>query len=99
MKGLSTSDLEDMRSFAQECPDRRIGQQSADQWPRLHIVTLVTELSDPVLRDGYAREAPDVIGQRSTAQLPWFHIETGLAGIEKIEAELSRDLGPEDHQP
>ncbi|MFA5262787.1 MAG: PDDEXK nuclease domain-containing protein [Opitutaceae bacterium] len=57
MKGLSTSNLKYMRFFAQECPDRQIGQQSADQLPWFHIVTLLTRLSDPVLRDWYAREA------------------------------------------
>lgn len=35
------------------CP---IGQQSADQLPWFHIVTLITKLADPVLRDGYARD-------------------------------------------
>lgn len=57
MKGLSVSNLKYMRFFAQECPDRQIGQQSADQLPWFHIVTLITKLSDPVLRDWYAREA------------------------------------------
>jgi len=33
MKGLSASSLKYMRFFAAECPDRRIGQQSADQLP------------------------------------------------------------------
>jgi hypothetical protein len=96
MKGLSTSNLKDMRPFAQECPDRRIGQQSADPWPRFHIVTPATKMSDPVLRDGYAREALDLIGQRSAAQLPWFHIDASLPSIEEIEAGLSRDLGREE---
>ncbi len=127
MKGLPTSNLEDMRSFARERPDRRIGQQSADQWPRFHIVTLAIKLSDAVIHEWYAGEAPDllrrhersscrsgfparlaghvglesptyflagvIIGQRSTAQWPCFHIDTSLSGIEEIEAELSRDLG------
>ena len=31
MKGLSTSNLKYMRFFAHECPERLIGQQSADQ--------------------------------------------------------------------
>jgi hypothetical protein len=37
MRGLSTSNLKYMRFFAQECPDRQIGQQSADQLPWFHI--------------------------------------------------------------
>ena len=96
MKGLSTSNLEHMRSFAQECPARRISQQSADLFLGFHIVTLAIKLSDAVIRDGYAREASDVIGQQSAAQLPWFHIDTSLPSIQELAAELSRDLGPED---
>lgn len=46
-----------MRVFAKECPDRLIGQQSADQLPWFHIVTLITKLQDPALRGWYAREA------------------------------------------
>ena len=48
MKGLSSSNLKYMRYFAQECPNRTIGQQSAAQLPWFHIVTLITKLSDPV---------------------------------------------------
>lgn len=33
-----------------------IGQQSADQLPWFHIVTFITKLADPVLRNGYARD-------------------------------------------
>jgi predicted nuclease of restriction endonuclease-like (RecB) superfamily len=57
MKGLSSRNLKYMRVFAQECPNLQIGQQSAAQLPWFHIVTLITKLSDPVLRDWYAREA------------------------------------------
>jgi len=57
MKGLSASNLKYMRFCAQESPDFLIGQQSADQLPWFHIVTLITKLSDPALRDWYAREA------------------------------------------
>ncbi len=44
MKGLSATNLKYMRFFALECPDRLIGQQSADQLPWFHIVTLITKL-------------------------------------------------------
>ena len=54
MKGLSTSNLKYMRFFAQQCPDRLIGQQSADRLPWFHIVTLLTKVSDPAER----HEAP-----------------------------------------
>ena len=50
MKGLSTSNLKYMRFFALECPDRQIGQQSADQLPWFHIVTknqILTGLNKP----------------------------------------------------
>lgn len=57
MKGLSASNLKYMRVFAQECPDLRFGQQSADQLPWFHIVTVLTKISDPALREWYAREA------------------------------------------
>jgi len=57
MKGLSVSNLKYMRFFAQECADLRIGQQSADQLPWFHIVTLLTKLTDPSLREWYALEA------------------------------------------
>lgn len=57
MKGLSGSNLKYMRFFAAECPDRKFGQQSADQLPWFHIVTLVTKLREPAVREWYAREA------------------------------------------
>lgn len=57
MKGFSATNLKYMGYFAQECPDRLIGQQSADQLPWFHIVTLLTSLPDNRLRDWYAREA------------------------------------------
>ncbi len=57
MKGLSASNLKYMRYFALECPGRAIGQQSADQLPWFHIVTLITKLEDSALREWYAREA------------------------------------------
>lgn len=66
MKGLSASNLKYMRYFAQECADRRIGQQSADQLPWFHIVTLLTKLGDPALRDWYAREALQHAWSRDT---------------------------------
>ncbi len=57
MKGLSASNLKYMRFFAQECPERQFGQQSADQLPWFHIVALITKLSDPAMRAWYARAA------------------------------------------
>ena len=57
MKGWSASNLKYMRFFAQEAPDRRIGQQSADQLPWFHIVTLLTKLPDAAEREWYAAQA------------------------------------------
>ena len=82
MKGLSTSNLKYMRFFAQECPDRQIGQQSADQLPWFHIVTLITSLSDPALRDWYAREALQQSWPRDTLKIQiknQLHLRQGAA--------------------
>jgi predicted nuclease of restriction endonuclease-like (RecB) superfamily len=57
MRGFSSRNLKYMKVFAQECPELQIGQQSAAQLPWFHIITLITKLSDPALRDWYAREA------------------------------------------
>ena len=82
MKGLSTSNLKYMRFFAAECPDRQIGQQSADQLPWFHIVTLLTKLEDPALRDWYAREtiaqswSRETLNQQIKSQL---HLRQGAA--------------------
>lgn len=57
MKGWSASNLKYMRFFAQECPDSSIGQQPADQLPWFHLVTLLTKVADPGLREWYAEQA------------------------------------------
>jgi predicted nuclease of restriction endonuclease-like (RecB) superfamily len=82
MKGLSASNLKYMRFFAQECPDRLFGQQSADQLPWFHIVTLITKLSDPALRDWYAREALEQSWPRDTLNVQiknQLHLRQGAA--------------------
>ena len=82
MKGLSASNLKYMRFFAQECPDRQFGQQSADQLPWFHIVTLVTKLLDPALRDWYAREALEQSWPRDTLTVQiknQLHLRQGAA--------------------
>lgn len=82
MKGLSSSNLKYMRFFAQECPDRVIGQQSADQLPWFHIVILITKITDPVAREFYARKAihqswaRETLEQHITNQL---HLRQGAA--------------------
>ena len=82
MKGLSTSNLKYMRFFALACPNFRIGQQSADQLPWFHIVTLITKLSDDSLRDWYAREAIERSWPRETLAIQiknQLHIRQGAA--------------------
>jgi predicted nuclease of restriction endonuclease-like (RecB) superfamily len=82
MRGLSATNLKYMRFFAAECPDGRIGQQSADQLPWFHIVTLITKLNTPALREWYAREAVtqswgrDVLTPQIRSQL---HLRQGAA--------------------
>lgn len=68
MRGFSTRNLKYMRVFAQECPDLRIGQQSAAQLPWFHIVTLLTKLTDPSLREWYARAAVEGSWPRETLE-------------------------------
>jgi len=75
MKGLSTSNLKYMRFFAQECPERLIGQQPADLLPWFHIVTLITKVADPGTREWYAREAIKYTWSRETLSL---HIKNQL---------------------
>ncbi len=101
MKGLSASNLKYMRYFASECPERLIGQQSADQLPWFHIVTLITKLSDPFLREWYAREALAQSWSRDTLSIQikdQLHpvAEYALSGIDKpigvAEYQLARAL-------
>lgn len=82
MKGFSTSNLKYMRYFAAECPDGRIGQQSADQLPWFHIVTLLTKVSDPKIREWYARGAVERGWARVTLDLHikgQLHLREGAA--------------------
>ncbi|MCX7028312.1 MAG: PDDEXK nuclease domain-containing protein [Spirochaetes bacterium] len=69
MKGLSPSNLKYMRFFAQECPERLIGQQSADLLPWFHIVTLITKVADPGTREWYASETIKYTWSRETLGL------------------------------
>ncbi|OGV49711.1 MAG: hypothetical protein A2017_11100 [Lentisphaerae bacterium GWF2_44_16] len=66
MKGLSTSNLKYMRFFAQECPDCKIGQQSADQLPWFHIVTLITKIAESSIREWYAEKTLEQAWSRDT---------------------------------
>jgi len=91
MKGLSTTNLKYMRTFAQECPMGQIGQQSADQLPWFHIVTLLTKLSANDERAWYAAQAVaqgwsrDVLQAQIRSQL---HLRQGAA-VTNFEQRLS----------
>jgi predicted nuclease of restriction endonuclease-like (RecB) superfamily len=54
------------QSAAQLSASPRIGQQTADQLPWFHIVTLLTKLSEPALREWYASEAISASWPRDT---------------------------------
>jgi predicted nuclease of restriction endonuclease-like (RecB) superfamily len=75
MKGFSPRNLKYMKVFAQKCPDLQIGQQSAAQLPWFHIVTLLTKVTDPALREWYAREAVAQSWPRDTLNI---HIKNRL---------------------
>lgn len=66
MKGLSSSNLKYMKYFAQECPSRQFGQQTADQLPWFHIVTLLTQVRDSDEWAWYAGEAVAQAWSRDT---------------------------------
>jgi predicted nuclease of restriction endonuclease-like (RecB) superfamily len=93
MRGLSASNLKYMRFFAAECPNRLIGQQSADQLPWFHIVTLITKLQDQSLREWYAREALEQSWPRETLDTQIknrLHLRKGAA-----VTNFERSLAPE----
>lgn len=75
MKGLSSRNLKYMSFFAKTCPDLQVGQQSAAQLPWFHTVILITKLSDPVVREWYAREAIKQAWPRDMLEL---HIKSQL---------------------
>ena len=82
MKGFSSRNLKYMKAFAQKCPDGLIGQQSAAQLPWFHIVTLITKLSEPALREWYAREALHHSWSRDTLNIQIrneLHLSQGAA--------------------
>lgn len=104
MKGFSVSNLKYMRFFAQECPDLKIGQQTADQLPWFHIVTLITKISDSAVREWYAKETIKQAWPRDTLTINiknHLHLRQGeaitnfnqkLAPIQaKIAAEILKD--------
>jgi predicted nuclease of restriction endonuclease-like (RecB) superfamily len=92
MKGFSSRNLKYMKVFAEECPDLRIGQQSAAQLPWFHIVTLITKVADPAVREWYAREALVQSWSRETLNLQiknQLHVRQGAA-VTNFERRLAR---------
>lgn len=70
------------QSAAQLSPSPQISQQTADQLPWFHIVTLLTKLSDPALRYWYAREALQQSWPRDTLTIQiknQLHLRQGAA--------------------
>ncbi len=82
MKGWSASNLKYMRFFAQECPGGSFGQQPADQMPWFHVVTLLTKVAEPELREWYAAQtigagwSRDTLAAQIRSQL---HLRQGAA--------------------
>ena len=65
-----------------EAPSPRFGQQPADQLPWFHIVTLITKLKSPELREWYAREALQQSWPRDTLTIQiknQLHLRQGAA--------------------
>jgi len=105
MKGLSASNLKYMRFFAQECPDRTIGQQPADQLPWFHVVILITNdkpttglllfKTKKKMVAEYALSGIDkpmgVAEYQLVLSLPK-PLDTCLPSIEELESHLSIDL-------
>jgi predicted metal-dependent hydrolase len=82
MKGFSSRNLKYMSYFAKICPDLQIGQQTAAQLPWFHIVILLTQVADPVLREWYAREAIQHAWPRDTLTVQiksQLHLRKGAA--------------------
>jgi predicted nuclease of restriction endonuclease-like (RecB) superfamily len=91
MKGLSSTNLKYMRFFAQNCPDLRFGQQSADQLPWFHIVTLLTKVKTSELQEWYARETIQQAWSRETLEIQiknQLHLRQGAA-ITNFEQRLA----------
>lgn len=82
MRGFSSRNLKYMKTFAEECPDLQIGQQSAAQLPWFHIVMLITKIPDPKAREWYAREALQQSWGRETLAIQikgQLHLRQGTA--------------------
>jgi len=82
MRGFSSRNLKYMSYFARSCPNLLFGQQSAAQLPWFHVVTILTQVSDPALREWYACAAVQHAWSRDTldAQIRGqLHLRQGAA--------------------
>ncbi|MCP4695240.1 MAG: DUF1016 domain-containing protein [Gammaproteobacteria bacterium] len=96
MKGFSSTNLKYMKYFAQECPGLRIGQQSADQLPWFHLITLLTKITDPDAREWYAVHAVQQGWSRAMLES---HIKSQLhlrqgAAVTNFQQRLPADMAP-----
>jgi len=86
MKGLSSRNLKYMKYFAEVCPDRQFGQQSAAQLPWFHIVTLLTQVRDSDERAWYARQAVAQAWSRDTLTSQIRSKPMGVAEYQLVKA-------------
>lgn len=101
MKGFSSRNLKYMCYFARTCPDLQIGQQSAAQLPWFHIITLITKVADPAVREWYAVAAARQAWGRDTLEAQirsQLHLRQGTAltnfdrRLEPAEAGLAQEV-------
>ena len=101
MKGFSSSNLKYMRYFAKECPNLKIGQQSADLLPWFHIITILTNIRDSKVREWYAIETVSNAWARNTLIKNIrtnLHLRQGSAitnfkkSLPVIEAEIAAEI-------
>lgn len=93
MRGFSSRNLKYMKVFAQTCPDLQIGQQPAAQLPWFHIVTLMTKVDDPSIREWYAVQTAQQAWSRPTLVAnirDQLHLRQGRA-ITNFEQRLSAE--------
>lgn len=90
MKGFSSTNLKYMRLFAESFTYEEIGQQTADQLPWFHIVTILVDEKDPIARKFYIQKALQHGWSRNVLSM---QIETALyrregKGISNFKSKL-----------
>ncbi|WP_345800105.1 DUF1016 N-terminal domain-containing protein [Microbacterium sp. AZCO] len=102
MRGFAPSDVQSMRVFAAEWPERSgIVQQPVGQLPWAYIVELLDTLDDQVLRDWYAGKTIEHTWSRADLV---HHIATRLherdeaapssfaAALSRVDSDLAREI-------